>query len=248
MAGCVFVGTSGWNYKAWGGGLFYPAEVKPNRWLDYYTQHFNSVEVNNTFYHLPQKSVFEAWRTQTPDSFRFAIKASRFVTHMKKLIDPAEHVALFLKRAAGLKEKLEVVLFQLPPFWKFNRERLVQLGAYLCRQRIIPCIRAALEVRNPSWMDVACFDVLREFNIALAFADWPSLKVSEPITADFVFVRRHGPEGLYASNYSAALLATEARKIQSWRAAGRDVYVYFNNDVHGYAVKNAGTLKKMLSG
>ena len=246
MAGQAFIGTSGWNYKGWSNGVFYPPELKPAAWLDFYARHLDTVEVNNTFYNLPAKRVFEAWRDQTPDHFRFAIKASRFITHMKKLLDPAEHVTLFLERAAGLEHKLSVILFQLPPFWRYNGARLETFCQFVARQDIVPGVRVALEVRNVSWLGEGCFDTLRKHNVALAFADWPSAKVQGPLTADFVFVRRHGPTGLYCSDYDDAQLQGEADRINAWRAEGKDVYAYFNNDACAFAVKNALTLQQML--
>jgi uncharacterized protein YecE (DUF72 family) len=247
MPGRLRIGTSGWNYKAWAGGVFYPEGLSTARWLDFYSQQFGSVEVNNTFYRLPEQRVFESWRDETPKDFVFAVKASRFITHMKKLADPQEHVALFLDRASGLGSKLELVLFQLPPFWKFNAERLAALGQFLSRQTIVRPLRVALEIRNPTWMTEACVHLLREHNIALVFADWPSLKLIEPVTADFVFVRRHGPAGLYSSSYTEDMLREEANRIQRWRAEGRDVYIYYNNDVCGFAPKNALSLQELLS-
>jgi uncharacterized protein YecE (DUF72 family) len=205
------------------------------------------VEVNNTFYRLPEKRVFESWNAQTPEHFTFAVKASRFITHMKKLMDPEEHAALFLERASGLGEKLHLVLFQLPPFWKFNCERLGSLCRFLAGQTIVPGLRAAVEVRNPSWLGGACYDTLRDHNIALAFTDWPTVPVAAPVTADFVFVRRHGPAGLYSSDYSPPQLEADALRIREWRQQGRDVYEYFNNDVSGFAVKNAATLQQLVA-
>src|SRR4051794_29967734 len=127
MPGRVFIGTSGWNYKAWAGGVFYPQGLKPAAWLEFYAHRFNSVEVNNSFYRLPERRVFETWRRGTPAHFVFPVKASRFISHMKKLLEPEEHAAMFLERAAGLGPKLHVVLFQLPPFWNFNGDRLLAL-------------------------------------------------------------------------------------------------------------------------
>lgn len=248
MGGDLFIGTSGWNYKSWGAGLFYPSNVKSAEWLRFYTQSFGSVEVNNTFYRLPEKHVFESWREQTPRDFVFTIKASRFITHMKKLLEPEEHVATFLRRASGLERKLHVLLFQLPPFWKFNPDRLDALCRFVRNQKIMPGVRAALEIRHPSWNVDTCFAILRAHNVALAFADWPALKVTRPITADFIFVRRHGPAGLYSSEYSPEQLHADAKLIHGWLAEGQDVYAYFNNDVHGYAVKNAAFLQGVLSG
>jgi uncharacterized protein YecE (DUF72 family) len=157
-------------------------------------------------------------------------------------------VTLFLKRGSGLKGKLRMVLFQLPPFWKFNGERLDAFCDFVAQQKIVPGLRAALEVRNPSWLTEACFDILHKHNVALALTDWPQVKVTGPMTADFVFVRRHGPQGLYSSDYSDAMLQEDADRIRSWRSSGYDVYAYFNNDVQGFAVKNALTLKGMTAG
>ena len=243
MRGRAFIGTSGWNYRGWV-GPFYPKPTRPARLLEVYAEHFDSVEVNNTFYRLPEKTVFEAWRKQSPPNFTFAVKASRFFTHMKKLAHPEIHGALLLNRAKGLRGKLGVILFQLPRLWKFNGQRLEDLGAYLNRQRILPGVRAALEVRNPTWLSKECYQILSRHNIALAFADWPGVDVQKPLTADFVFLRRHGPGPLYASSYPEASLRREAWRIRRWLSQGRDVYAYFNNDVNAYAVHNARALRR----
>jgi uncharacterized protein YecE (DUF72 family) len=242
----VFIGTSGWNYKGWAGGVFYPSGLKSAAWLDYYAARFNSVEVNNTFYRLPEKRVFTAWHDRTPDHFVFAVKVSRFITHMKKLLDPEQHVSLFLERASGLQKKLGVLLFQLPPTWRFNGGRLEALFEFVEQQRIVPGVRVALEVRHASWLGELCLGTLRRFNVALALADWPTLKVWGPVTADFTFVRRHGPEGLYSSDYSEEHLRRDAHQIREWSTQGRDVYAYYNNDAYGFAVKNALGLKERV--
>jgi len=247
MAGIAFVGTSGWNYKHWSGGVFYPKGMKPSNWLTHYSQSFDSVEINNTFYHLPARKIFEEWHKTTPNKFIFAVKASRFITHMKKLTSPEEHVTLFLENVRGLGEKLGVVLFQLPPYWKFNRERLEGLFDFLSRQKIIPRLRSALEVRHESWHGEACFEILRKYNISLALADWPGYITHGPLTADFVFIRRHGLESLYSSSYPDSYLRHLAHQLQAWLKSGKDVYIYFNNDAYGYAVKNALRLKEFLS-
>ena len=247
MAGKVFIGTSGWIYPHWGSGVFYPPDLKQDRWLDFYTRHFASVEVNNSFYRLPDKHVFESWKENTPPDFRFAVKASRFITHMKKLGAPKTATAKFLEHVAGLGEKLGVLLFQLPPFWKVNLERLESFLAYLREQGIVPGVRAAFEIRNATWNCPEVHDLMRRYGAALAFADWPDLAVEEPVTADFVYVRRHGPTWLYSSDYSREQLQELAGRIQGWVADGMDVYVYFNNDAGGYAVKNARELQELLN-
>lgn len=247
MAARAYVGTSGWNYKHWSDGVFYPPGLKQAEWLGFYCQHFDTVEINNTFYHLPARHVFEDWRAATPDEFAFAVKASRFITHMKKLAAPEEHVALFLENASGLGHKLSVVLFQLPPYWKFNKERLEALFKFLSEQTIVPNLRSALEVRHESWNSEECFRVLREYNVSLALADWPGFAADGPVTADFVFLRRHGPGDVYASNYPDEYLRRDADRIRAWLKEGKDVYIYFNNDAYGYAVKNALRLKEFLA-
>jgi uncharacterized protein YecE (DUF72 family) len=141
---------------------------------------------------------------------------------------------------------LSVVLFQLPPSWNFNCDRLRVFCRFLAEQRIIPGVRVALEVRNASWLDNACFETLRQHNVALAFADWPGTTVSSPVTASFVFVRRHGPAGLYNSKYSESDLECNAAAVRNWRAEGKDVYVYFNNDAAGFAVKNGLRLRQLV--
>jgi len=242
----VYIGTSGWNYDAWSDGVFYPPKLAVSRWLEFYARHFDTVEVNNTFYHLPEKRVFSQWRKHTPRDFVFAVKASRFITHMKKLAEPQQHVARFLRRAHALEGKLGVVLFQLPPFWKFNAERLRGLAAYLKRQQLVPGLRVALELRNPTCNCEACFDLLRQYGIALAFTDWAGLTIESPVTANFVFIRRHGPVQRYASNYSETALRRDAGRVRAWLSDGKDVHVYFNNDACGYAVQNAMRLRELV--
>jgi uncharacterized protein YecE (DUF72 family) len=246
MAARAYVGTSGWNYKHWADGVFYPKGLKQSEWLAYFTRYFDTVEINNTFYHLPARKVFEEWYDSTPDDFTFAVKASRFITHMKKLANPEEHAALFLQNASGLREKLGVVLWQLPPYWKFNKERLEDLFEFISGQDIVTGLRSALEVRHESWNSEECFEVLRRYNVSLALADWPGLSLDGPVTADFVFLRRHGPGSLYASDYPDSYLKRDAMRIVEWLAEGKDVYIYFNNDAFGYAVKNALRLKELL--
>ena len=247
MRARCLVGTSGWNYEHWSGGVFYPAGMKRPDWFRHYCRHLRSVEINNSFYRLPEKRVFQKWYEASPKDFTFAVKANRFITHMKKLAQPEDSATLFLENAAGLREKLGVLLFQLPPYWKFNPDRLEEFFRFIARQDILPGLRSALEIRHKSWYCAPCFEVLRKYNIALALTDWPDLPVAGPLTADFVFIRRHGPESLYASDYPASFLKREAYQIRIWLAEGRDVSIYFNNDAFGYAVKNALTLGAILA-
>lgn len=247
MAATAFIGTSGWIYKHWASGVFYPPGMPTAAWLEFYAERFNAVEVNNTFYNLPGPEVFAQWRARTPERFRFALKVSRFITHMKKLIDPQEHVARFLSHAAALGPKLGILLFQLPPSWKFNGSRLEDLLAYVQGQRFVPGIRVALEIRHCSWQCEECCKILRKYGAALAFSDWPGCTVTGPVTTPFVFVRRHGPGDLYASDYPPAALGAESSRIRAWLAEGRDVYLFYNNDVHGFALRDAQEVRRQLT-
>ena len=183
--GTLGIGTSGWNYEHWK-GPFYPEDLPQDRWLDFYSRHFNTVEINYSFYRLPEKKTFEEWHHSTPEDFSFTAKVSRFYTHMKKLSLPEKNLSRFLENAAGLAGKLSAVLFQLPPFWNVNSERLFQLAAYLKTQKILPGIRCVLEVRNRTWLSEEVFTILKDHNISLCLADWPELKVDGPITACFI--------------------------------------------------------------
>ncbi len=242
----AWVGTSGWNYKHWSNGVFYPEGLKARDWLEFFARRFDTVEINNTFYNLAKKSVFESWRDGTPPGFCFAVKVYRSITHRKKLLDVEETLAPFLENAAGLGDKLGPLLFQLPPRWHYNSERLKSLLEYMDWQRLVPDARWALEVRDESWYNQELFDLLCEHHVALVLADQPGFAAKGPVTADFVFVRRHGPKQLYSSNYSEELLQQDAQAIQEWLDQGRDVYIYFNNDAQGYAVRNAIRLKELL--
>jgi uncharacterized protein YecE (DUF72 family) len=242
---CCRIGTSGWNYSHWS-GVFYPQDLKAHAWFQYYARFFDTVEVNNTFYRLPAPSVFVRWGEESPAGFCFALKASRFITHVKRLLEPEGSAAEFLRRAAGLKEKSGPILFQMPPSGRANPARLSLFLEYLRRQAIIPDLQVAFEFREPSWLVPEVFAALEKANVALCLADWPAVKVEGPITADFVYIRRHGAGDLYAGAYTRTALCRMADRIQAWREDGRSVYIYFNNDANGHAVANALALKELL--
>ncbi len=246
MAAQAWVGTSGWNYKHWAEGVFYPPGLKPDAWLGFYSRYFGTVEVNFSFYRLPEKSSFERWRATVPEGFCFTVKASRFVTHMKRLLEPERSMEKLLQNAAWLEEKRGPFLFQLPPRFRYERERLIGLLDYVRSQQILPNLRAALEVRDQSWYTPDCFQILRDHNTALVIAEQPGFAADAPLTADFVFVRRHGPGGLFGANYPEDALARDADRIREWLAGGREVFIYFNNDPGGNAVRNALRLKELL--
>jgi uncharacterized protein YecE (DUF72 family) len=241
-----WIGTSGWNYPHWS-GIFYPAEMKPGDWFQYYAHFFDTVEVNNTFYRLPSPEVFIRWSKESPRGFRYALKASRFITHVKRLLEPERSAGEFLRRAAGMEQTLGPILFQMPPSGRANPGRLQHFLEYLTRQTILPNWQVAFEFREPSWLSPELLRTLEKSNAALCLADWPGLPVEGPVTADFVYVRRHGAGSLYAGSYSRSALHREADRIRGWVAEGRNVYVYFNNDANANAVANALSLKELLA-
>ncbi len=242
----AFVGTSGWSYPHWGDGVFYPLGLRSGEWLPFYARHFGTVEINSSFYRLPKREVFEAWREKTPSGFCFAVKASRFLTHVKKLDQAEEPLQRLLSNAQGLAEKLGPLLFQLPPSLPYAKERLASFLEVLSYREGPGRIRAALEVRNATWLCSECYDLLAAAEIALCFSDWPGLKVEDPVTAGFLFIRRHGPHELYASKYTEGQLRSEANRTENWVSRGKDVFIYFNNDANAWAVEDARTLNRLL--
>lgn len=237
VRGRLRVGTSGWQYDHWRGD-FYPTALPKRLWLAHYTAHFDTVEVNATFYRLPSREVFAAWKAAAPADFRFALKFSRFATHLKKLRQPDQTIPHFLERSAALGQATGPLLLQLPPGWKADPSRL---RAFLSRAP--RRYRWAVEVRDPSWLCEAVFDVLREHRAALCVHD---LLAKHPrlLTAGFTYLRYHGVA--YGGSYSARVLSREAHWIEAQLEQGIDVYAYFNNDIGGHAVRNALTLREKV--
>lgn len=235
------VGTSGWQYRHWR-ERFYPKGLPVAKWLEYYAEHFDTVELNSPFYRQPSRATFESWRTRTPVGFRFAVKLNRFITHLKRLKVERDSIARTYDTAAGLGPKLAVMLVQLPPRMKFDPERLDRFFRQVSRRRR----QHAVEPRDESWLTDAALTHLRRRKIALAVVDTPKWRSRDAVTADFVYVRLHGPEGLYTSNYSEPQLRAWAERIRAWRQQGLDVYAYFNNDANAYAVRNALRLRELV--
>ncbi len=237
----ITIGCSGFSYKHWK-KVFYPEDLPERQWLDFYSQTFSSVELNVTFYHLPSASTFQAWHRSTPSQFTFAIKGSRYITHLKRLLDPAEPLARFFDAASLLQEKLRVVLWQFPPSFKLDLDRL---SAFLELLRAYP-VRHAFEFRNQTWLAPEVAALCRQHGVALCTADSPAFLDDVPATADFVYIRRHGTTGRYDGRYSKAQILHDAERIGQYRHEGRDVFIYFNNDPHGYAPANARELAAIL--
>ena len=241
MGARIFIGTSGWHYKHWR-DLFYPKELATSAWLEFYSKLFNSVELNNSFYHLPSLNAFDTWRETTPTHFRFAVKGSRFITHMKKLKDPESSTPKFFAGANRLRKKLGPVLFQLPPHWKVNPERLEEFLSSIERGH-----QYAFEFRDDSWYTREVYEVLKRHNAALCIHDLAGKQSPIEITASFTYIRFHGPtEAKYSGSYSDAQLKDWARRLDHWRPKLKGIYAYFNNDVGGHAPKNARKLTSLL--
>lgn len=240
-AAMVRIGTSGWHYPHWR-GVFYPATISPSEYLRYYSRYFDSVEINNSFYRLPAPSTLMLWKETVPRDFLFAVKAGRYITHRKKLKDPAQTTARFLRTIRALGETLGPVLFQLPPRWRADPERLDAFLAALPKD-----LRYAFELRDPSWFVPEVEEVLRRHGAAFCIYEFDWRLSPLTVAADFVYVRLHGPGGAYRGRYGRRGLRPWAERIRRWRAEGLAVYIYFDNDQAGYAVQDAQTLREMIA-
>ena len=238
----IRIGTSGWHYAHWR-GPFYPDRCSGAKMLEFYFERLDTVEINNSFYRLPSAETFRCWRESTPKNFCFAVKASRFITHNKKLKGPENALDKFFPSASELKEKLGPILFQLPPKWRVNLERLEEFLAVLPNGKRW---RYAFEFREPSWLNEETYAVLREHNAAFCIYELAGFRTENIVTADWVYVRLHGPGGKYQGSYDSSQLSQWAERIANWQQSLRAVYVYFDNDQAGYAVQNALELKSMI--
>ena len=239
--GLIHIGTSGWHYQHWK-GPFYPEDLSDERFLDYYMNSFETSEINNTFYKLSDKKTFVHWRDTVPEDFIFSVKASRYITHMKKLKDPDEPIAAFIHRVDVLGKKLGPILFQLPPKWNFNLERLKGFLDALPED-----YRYAFEFRDTRWFAQQTEEVLAEKGAAFCIYDFEHRESPRSVTADFVYVRLHGPDGAYKGKYDEKTLSDWAEAFSSWASQEKEVFCYFDNDEKAYAVQNALKLKELLA-
>jgi uncharacterized protein YecE (DUF72 family) len=238
MAREIRIGCSGWSYPHWR-KRFYPEKMPAREHFAFYAQHFNTVELNNSFYRQPPRERFEAWRDQAPPGFFFAVKGSRYVTHIKRLAVEKKSVDLVVDAALGLGEKLGPILFQLQANFHADLERLERFVGMLPRNA-----RFTLEFRHDSWLVPAVFELLRAHGIALCIPDHPKMPKSFEITSDFTYIRMHLPPlGL---GYGQRALQPWAERVIGWRRAGLDVFLYFNNDMEGHAIKDAQTLISLV--
>ena len=240
MSPKYFIGTSGWHYEHWR-GRFYPTELPKSKWLEFYARSFSTVELNNSFYHLPSEKAFTNWRDSSPQGFCYAVKVSRFITHIKKLRDVEEALAKFLERARLLEVKLGPLLYQLPPGLHRNDSLLESFLSMLPRD-----LSHVFEFRHESWLDKGVFDLLRSYNAGCCIYDMPDFTTPLEATADFVYVRFHGSTWLYGGSYSDEELSGWAKNISELARGRKAAYIYFNNDAEAFAVQNALTLAQKL--
>ena len=236
----ILIGTSGWMYNHWK-GPFYPEKFPNKNMLKFYAENFHTVEINSTFYRLPSETTVKNWVNETPDDFIIAIKANRFITHRKYLKDGQETTKRFFDVIKILKKKLGVILFQLPPNWYYNYDRIKEFVEILPKQYLY-----TFEMRNPSWYVPDIFDLLKKHNIALCIHDFTGNLFLEKVTTNFIYLRFHGPVSLYYGKYSSDQLNEWAEKINQWVKQNITVFAYFNNDAHGWAVENALELLEKL--
>ena len=237
----IRIGTSGWHYDHWK-ELFYPPGLPKSKWFEHYAQHFDTVEINNTFYHLPKETSLVRWQEQAPKNFLYAVKANRYITHIKRLKDVSEEVERFFDRIGLLKNKLGPVLYQLPPSM---REDLDLLEGFI---KLLPKkLPAVFEFRDNSWFSEDTFKLLNKCNAAFCVHDLVGKETPRVVTTDIVYVRFHGPSGRYRGNYSKSMLKSWAKWLKDRTKEARSVYAYFNNDVGGHAIKNAKALREQLS-
>ncbi len=235
------IGTSGWVYKHWM-GIFYPNYLPSDEQLSFYTQHFSTVEVNYSFYRLPAYSVFATWREQTPEKFIFAVKGSRYLTHMKKLKDAEEPLSRLLESASGLGEKLGPILFQFPHTWKANIRRLEY---FLNLLESYPQQRYVFEFRHQSWLVPQVYKLLENSGSALCLPVSPNVPLDIHLTAAWTYIRMHA--GQWGTGYSEGELSAWAERIRSFLKHQIDVYVYFNNDPEGHAIRNSKYLYNLVN-
>lgn len=234
------IGTSGWVYAHWR-GTFYPQNLPQSHWYGHYARHFDTVEVNYSFYRLPSEATFDRWRAQAAPGFLYAIKANRYLTHVKRLKDAADPLERFLSRARRLGDKLGPILWQLPPKWPVDPARLEAFVALLPVD-----LTHAFEFRDPRWFVEPIRGILERRGLTFCIFDMPDLPCPAWVTGDTVYLRFHGSGAVYAGRYGQERLRPWADRIRQWLAEGRAVYAYFNNDAFGHAVEDAQALQDLL--
>lgn len=242
--GRIYIGTSGWSYKDWR-GIYYPEKLKATDWLLFYTNDFDIVEINASFYRLPKRETVENWTAKVPDNFRFCPKMSRYLTHIKRLKEPEEPLERFFGIFEPMKEKMGPVLVQLPPNLKFDYE--VTEHFFKLLKKKYKQYDFALEVRHDTWMSDDALDLMATYEVAFVISQsGVGFPYSEMVTAKNIYVRFHGPKELYASAYTDEMLEDFAKKFKKWMKDGHDIWVFFNNDWYANAIYNGRTLRKLM--
>jgi len=243
MTGHLFIGTSGFNYADWK-EIFYPKGSPQKQWLTYYAQHYNTVEINATFYRYFARSVFARWRDATPTDFRFTLKGPRLITHEKRLENVTDDLNRFFDSIQDLRSKLAVILWQFPPSFKHEtnaeQESLAQFLACLPSD-----LQHVIEFRHTSWFKDEIYALLNAHKMGFVINDSSRFPAAEVVTGNVAYLRFHGPEQLYASSYTLEALTVWASKIRTWLQR-YDVYCYFNNDYGGRAIENANQLLQLV--
>jgi uncharacterized protein YecE (DUF72 family) len=240
--GKVRVGTSGWYYDHWR-ERFYPEDLPKDQLLSYFSERLDTVELNNSFYHLPTEAAFKSWKDKTPGDFLFAIKLSRYITHQKRLKESRESLDFFVERAKLLGKKFGPILVQLPPFLKRDDDRLLSFLKILPKRK-----RFTFEFRHETWFTDEIYALLNKYDASLCLYELKGVSIEDVTTAKWVYIRLHGPEKTaYTGSYSDEQLQAWADRIGRWSKEGKDVYCYFDNDEKAYAVGDALRLRKMLS-
>ncbi len=238
----IRIGTSGWYYDHWR-ELFYPAGLAKSKWFEHYAQHFDTVEINNTFYHQPKEKSVQRWHELAPAGFRYAVKANRYITHIKKLKNCSEELKRFFDNINLLKHKLGPVLYQLPPSLHKDPERLEAFIKMLPKKK-----DAVFEFRHKSWYSADIYELLGKYNIGFCIHDMPGKESPRTVTSDIIYIRFHGTTGRYSGCYPKSALQDWAGWINEQTKHARAIYVYFNNDAHGHAIKNAKQLYEQTAG
>ncbi len=238
----IHIGTSGWHYDHWR-GTFYPEDHPGKKFLEFYQSHFHTVEINNSFYQLPKEETLKMWRDTVPSGFIFSVKGSRYITHMKKLKDPEKPVSTFLKRMEILGQKLGPILFQLPPRWKFNPDRLKNFLEILPDK-----FQYAFEFRDTSWFEEETLRILERYKAAFCIYEFAGTLSPRHVTADFVYIRLHGPqEKAYKGQYETRVLSGWAGAFAAWTRENKEIFCYFDNDEAAYAAQDALRLQSMIT-
>jgi uncharacterized protein YecE (DUF72 family) len=236
----IRIGCSGWQYAHWRGDL-YPRELPQDRWFEHYAERFDTVELNNSFYRLPEADTFAAWGRRSPPGFLMAVKASRYLTHVRRLREPRDPLDRLWTRASRLGDHLGPMLYQLPPRWRRNVERLASFADAVPRDRL-----QALEIRDPDWYHPDTYAVIERGGLALCLHDMPGSASPRRPIGPFVYVRFHGSGTGYGGAYPGKALAAWADRLVAWAEAGLAGYAYFNNDLGGHAFRDASRLREMV--